>query len=89
MLTLNLESLGVSEETLKNAILNELGITKEEALSRLAKQLGVEVPSPTSSVISSGQTVQTDQGESVAQTLTPSEIATLREAAAIQSRIFG
>jgi hypothetical protein len=87
MLKLNLESLGVTEEALTQSILNELGLTKEQAVKALAERLGVPLKEDGTSV-STGDSVLTTQGESVAQVLTPAEINTLREAAAISSRIF-
>jgi len=88
MLTLNLETLGVTEEALTQAVLNELGLSKEEAVASLAEKLGVSL-NKTGPNISNGDSVQTEQGESVATILTPGEANILKEAAAIQSRIFG
>lgn len=87
MLTLNLETLGVTEEALTQSILNELGLSKEEAVAALADKFGVSL-SQGSNAISSGDSVLTSQGESVAAVLTNAEVATLKEAAAISARIF-
>jgi len=87
MLTLNLETLGVTEESLTQSILSELGLSKEEAVLALADKFGVSLGSK-SSPISNGDSVLTSQGESVAAVLTLAEAATLKQAAAISARIF-
>jgi len=88
MLTLNLEALGVTEEALTNAILSELGLSKEEAVKALAESLGVPF-SNGSSTVKTGDSVATEQGESVAAIITDSDLATLKNAAAITQRLFG
>lgn len=87
MLTLNLSSLGVSEASLERAILAELGMTREQAVKALADKFGVSLAAPVTT-IRDGARVATDKGDAVAQTLTADELATLRNAAQITSRLF-
>lgn len=87
MLTLNLEALGVTEEALTQSILSELGLSKEEAVKALADKFGVSLSSK-SSPVAQGDSVLTTQGESVAAVVTLAEAATLKQAAAISSRLF-
>lgn len=87
MLTLNLEKLGVTEEALTQSILSELGLSKEEAVKALADKFGVSLSSKPSPV-AQGDSVLTTQGESVAAVVTLAEAATLKQAAAISSRLF-
>lgn len=86
MLKLNFEALGVTEDALAQSILDELGMTKEQAVTALAQKFGVDVS--TSAIVQNGERVRTTQGEAIATVLTPSEINTLREAASIQTRLF-
>lgn len=84
---INLEALGVTEGSLTKAVLSELGLSKEEAVLALADKFGVSLGKD-STTISTGDSVLTSEGESVAAVLTGAEIATLKEAAAISTRIF-
>lgn len=77
-----------SEQELKSAILNELGMNEEQAVRALANKLGVKLPdSSVSSSVQDGQRVVTDRGESVARTVSQSEQDTLRQAASILNRV--
>jgi len=92
-MNLNLEALGVTRESLVQAILKETGLTPEGAVIALAEQLGVDIMKaddyqPTAASLSSGDEVLTSEGAARAAILTESEIGTLREAAAIQTRLF-
>lgn len=87
----DLSELGVTKESFVEAILTATGCgSREEAVNKLAGELGVKIPEPFQpSVISDGDTVQTSDGETQARVLTDSEVEILRQAAAIQTRLFG
>lgn len=86
-MNLNLEKLGVTEASLEKAVLSELGLTREEAVKALAEKFGVDL-NPTAGIVTSGSEVKTSEGVAKATILSDSELSTLREAAAISSRIF-
>lgn len=73
MRTINTIILGASERDLENAILSELGMTREEAIRALAEKFGVDL------------TPEQPQERTVA--LTPSQQQTLRDAASILGQI--
>lgn len=89
---IDLEKLGVTRESLTRAVLSELGLSPEEAVVALAKELGVEVMNADdyrpNHPIENGEEVLTSQGAGRAAILTESELATLRDATAIQTRLF-
>jgi len=90
-MNLNLEALGVTKESLINGVLAQTGLSAEDAVLKLANELGVEIakaPDVRSTTISDGDSVLTSAGESRAAILTAAELATLKEAAAIQTRLF-
>ncbi len=72
MLNLNLEALGVTESALKTAILSKLNMTPEQAVAALAEKFGVEAPAKPEAAVE----------------VTPAEVAILKEALAIQTRIL-
>ena len=88
MISLNLETLGVTEEALEKSILSTLGLSREGAVKALAEKFGVSISAPESAVVNSGDEVLTSQGASKAAILTESELSTLREAASITNRLF-
>ena len=91
MISLNLETLGVTEEALEKSILSTLGLSREGAVKALAEKFGVSLSAPESAVaavVSSGDEVLTSEGASKAAILTESELSTLREAASITNRLF-
>ena len=92
-MNINLEALGITKEAVVRAVLEETGLTAEGAVKALAKELGVEVINaddyqPEASALSNGAEVLTTEGAARAAILSDGEIATLREAAAIQTRLF-
>jgi len=88
MISLNLEKLGVSEKALENAILSELGLSREQAVKALAEKFGVDLSAPAAGPVANGSTVKTTDGEATALILSDSELSTLKQAAAISNRIF-
>lgn len=73
---LNLSALGVSEQALTDAILSQLGMTKEQAVKALAEKLGVKFGSDASAV-KTGDTVQTAQGAAKALVIDEADRAAL------------
>jgi hypothetical protein len=67
-----LKALGVSNEALTKAVLTELNLTREEAVTALAEQLGVASPARPEAVIE----------------VTPEDVAILKQANEIQARIL-
>lgn len=82
MLTLNLSTLGVSEAALENAILGELGMTREQAVKALADKFGVDLSRP-SRPVQNGDVLDTVDGQTKAAILTPEEQECLARAGAI------
>lgn len=72
-MNLNLEKLGITKESLTQAILSELSLSPEAAVEALAKELGVETAASVSAK---------------AVEVSDSDVQILRQAAAIQTRIF-
>lgn len=87
MKLLNGLELRVDEEVLTKAILDELDLTPEEAVSTLAEKLGVTLLSPTTA--RTGDQINTEHGTANAVVLSPEEINLLREANKLSQRIFG
>lgn len=85
MLTLDLSKLGINEEQLTNAILNELGISREEAVRQIAAKLNVELPSEANTVVRNGSNVRTEHGTSFARILSQGDAETLVRAGEILS----
>ncbi len=93
-MNINLEALGITKQAVVNAVLEETGLSAEEAVIALANELGVRIMNaddykPESNAISNGAEVLTTEGTARAAVLSEGEINTLREAAAISSRLFG
>ena len=88
----DLNAFGVTEEKLIDAVLSQTGLDREGAVIALANKLGVEIMKADNyrpnSPVQDGEEVLTSQGAGRAAILTESEIATLREATAIQQRLF-
>lgn len=88
----DLSALGVTEEKLIDAVLSQTGLSREDAVVALANRLGVEIMKADdykpNSPVQDGEEVLTTQGASRAAILTESEIAILRDATAIQQRLF-
>lgn len=87
-MNLNLEKLGVTKESLINAVLAETGLTPEGAVIELAKTLGVEImdardykpePAPVTA-IRSGDRVETDQGAAEALIMSDGDFAAVKGA---------
>lgn len=89
---IDLEKFGVSKETLVNAVLSETGLSREDAVVELAKTLGVEIQKvddyQPNAPVTAGDEVLTTQGPGRAAILTEGELETLRNATAIQQRLF-
>ncbi len=86
-MNLNLEALGVTEASLEKAILSQLGMNREQAVNALAEKFGVEFNTPIA-VVTNGAEVKTSEGVAKAAILSDSELKTLRDAAAISTRLF-
>lgn len=86
-MNLNLEALGVTEASLEKAILSQLNLTREGAVKALAQKFGVDI-SPAATVVVNGAEVPTTEGTAKAAILSDSDLRTLREAAAISTRLF-
>lgn len=92
-MNINLEALGITKQAVVNAVLEETGLSREGAVIALAKELGVEIMNandykPETTTLSTGDEVLTSKGAARAAILTDSELNTLREAAAISTRLF-
>jgi len=81
----NLESLGITEDVIINLVLSETGLTKEQAIEKLAERLGVDL---STGPIETGRMVNTSQGPAAANVLTQQEQETLKQASLILGRVL-
>jgi hypothetical protein len=88
----DLSRFGVTREVLINAVLSETGLSREDAVLALARELGVEIQKvddyQPNVPVNDGDEVITTRGAGRAAILTESELETLRNATVIQQRLF-
>ena len=88
----DLNAFGVTEEKLIDVVLSQTGLSREDAVVALAERLGVEIMKADdyqpNAPVQDGEEVLTSQGAGRAAILTEREIAVLRDATAIQQRLF-